>query len=264
MPTASSSGFSRMISAFLRKVFRKLPREGDDYLELERILGYSFRKREILATALSHRSYVNSVKADDPIDSNERMEFLGDAVLNIIITDYLFHTYPSKQEGRMSKMKSLVVSSKVLAMCAAHWDLGRFIHLSRSEAKSGGRNRSSILSDAYEAVLGAVYLDGGLEAARRLVHGSLIKIMDDVLADEELVNYKSKLLEFTQSRGLGVPGYVVIEESGPEHRKHFVVGVMVQGEEWGRGSGLSKKSSEQSAARDALERRDQLDGAETH
>jgi ribonuclease-3 len=205
-----------------------------------------------LITSLSHRSFVNSQRTDKKMESNERLEFLGDAVLNIIVTDYLYREYPDKEEGRMSKMKSLVVSSRVLGLCADAWNLGDFILLSRSEEKSGGRKRLSILADAYEAVIGAVYLDGGLESARKLIHSSLMEIMDEVLDDEDLANYKSKLLEYTQSRGMGIPSYDVLQETGPEHQKSFVVGVYVQNQEWGRGSGNSKKSAEQAGARVAL------------
>ena len=203
--------------------------------------------------ALSHRSYVNSVKQSPPPPSNERLEFLGDAVLNAIVTDYLFRRFPDCEEGELSQMKSLVVSAKVLGLCAAQWDLGHFVFLSKAEEKAGGRKRLNILADAFEAVLGAAYLDGGYEAVRWLVHGSLMRIMDDVLSDADLANYKSLLLEFTQSHGFGVPSYEVIGESGPEHRKSFVISVKVRNQEWGRGEGTSKKEAEQSGARDALE-----------
>jgi ribonuclease-3 len=240
-----------MLFDFLRNLF-KAPKKERSLSELEKVLAYRFQNNEFLVTALSHRSYVNSQRTDKKIESNERMEFLGDSVLNIIVTDYLYHEFPDKEEGRMSKMKSLVVSSRVLGLCAETWKLGDFILLSRSEEKSGGRKRLSILADAYEAVIGAVYLDGGLEAARKLIHSSLMSIMEEVLDDEELANYKSKLLEYTQSRGMGIPSYDVLEETGPEHQKSFVVGVYVQNQEWGRGGGNSKKSAEQAGARVAL------------
>jgi ribonuclease III len=240
-----------MFLDFLRKLFQGGKKE-PSFSELERILGYRFQDGRFLVTALSHRSYVNTQKSETKIDSNERLEFLGDSVLNIVVTDFLYHEYPDREEGRMSKMKSLVVSSKVLGLCADKWRLGDFILLSRSEEKSGGRKRLSILADAYEAIVGAVYLDGGLEAARKLIHGSLMAIMDSVLDDEELANYKSKLLEYTQSRGMGIPSYDVLEESGPEHQKSFVVGVYIQNQEWGQGRGNTKKSAEQAGARIAL------------
>jgi ribonuclease III len=226
-----------------------------EYPELEKlevVLNYRFNNRQLLAKALSHRSWVNSLKTEVKPESNERLEFLGDSILNAVITDHLYHTYPDREEGLLSKMKSLVVSAKVLGLCADSWKLGDFVFLSRSEEKAGGRSRPSILADAYEAVLGAVYLDGGMVAARRLVHDSLVSILKEVLADDDLANYKSELLEYTQSRGLGVPVYDVLEESGPEHAKRFVVGVFVQNQEWGRGRGTSKKSAEQMGARAAL------------
>ena len=240
-----------MLFGFLRKLF-KGGRKEPSFSELEKVLGYRFQDNDLLITSLSHRSFVNSQRTDKKMESNERLEFLGDAVLNIIVTDYLYREYPDKEEGRMSKMKSLVVSSRVLGLCADAWNLGDFILLSRSEEKSGGRKRLSILADAYEAVIGAVYLDGGLESARKLIHSSLMEIMDEVLDDEDLANYKSKLLEYTQSRGMGIPSYDVLQETGPEHQKSFVVGVYVQNQEWGRGSGNSKKSAEQAGARVAL------------
>lgn len=220
---------------------------------LEQIIRYKFWDPRRLEMALSHRSYVNNFKTSRRPPSNERLEFLGDAVLNSIVTDYLFRTHPDCEEGELSQMKSLVVSAKVLGLCAERWNLGDFVLLSRAEEKSGGRNRLNILADAYEAVLGAVYLDGGYESVRRLVHESLMRIMDDVLSDADLANYKSLLLEFTQSHGFGVPFYEVVRAAGPEHRKNFVVSVKVRNEEWGRGSGSSKKEAEQAGAREALE-----------
>ncbi len=140
------------------------------------------------------------------------------------------------------------------AICARNWDLGEFIHLSHAEKKSGGKDRTSILADAYEAVLGAVFLDGGIKPASALVHSSVVPIINDVLADEDMVNYKSMLLEYTQSKGMGAPAYRVLEERGPEHHKKFRVGVYIQENEWGRGEGYSKKAAEQAAGRMALEK----------
>ncbi|HEX2613222.1 MAG TPA: ribonuclease III [Fibrobacteria bacterium] len=227
---------------------------------LEKAMGYRFKDPKLLKMALSHRSWVNNVTRGARPPSNERLEFLGDSVMNAIITDTLYRRFPGCDEGELSKMKSLVVSAKVLVPCAEQLDLGAYMLLSKSEEKSGGRSRHSILADAYEAVLGAVYLDGGYEAVRSLMKPTLIRIMDDVLIDQDLANYKSLLLEYTQSRGFGSPHYSVIRESGPEHRKVFVVAAMVRGEEWGRGTGGTKKDAEQACARDALEKRDALVG----
>ena len=244
---------------FLQRWFGKRT-QASSFSELEKILGYRFQNEAHLLLSLSHRSYVNSHKAGEKPASNERLEFLGDSVLNMVVTDFLYGRHPDREEGWMSKMKSLVVSSKVLSLCAQQWRLGDFVLLSRSEEKSGGRQRPSILADAYEAVVGAVYLDGGLEAARKLIHDSLMTILYDVLEDEDLANYKSRLLEYTQSRGLGTPAYEVLQVSGPEHRKIFTVGVYVQNREWGRGRGDSKKSAEQAGAREAMEGRENAGG----
>jgi ribonuclease-3 len=221
--------------------------------KLEKFLEYRFRDPGLLRLALSHRSWVNNATRGSRPPSNERLEFLGDAVMNSIITDFLYNRYPGCDEGELSKMKSLVVSAKVLVPCAELLNLGDFVLLSKSEERSGGRRRPSILADAFEAVLGAIYLDGGYEAVRGLLNRTLILIMDDILADADLANYKSLLLEYSQSRGYGAPFYDVLRETGPEHRKAFVVSVKVRGEEWGRGTGASKKDAEQAGARNALE-----------
>jgi ribonuclease-3 len=232
---------------FLFRFFKKSP-----FTEFENKLNYRFVNSDYLKLALSHRSYVHSHKLDEIKDSNERLEFLGDAVLDMIITEHLYQKYPGEKEGVLSKMKSLIVSAKVLALCARNWDLGKYILLSHAEKKTGGSQRESILADTFEAVLGAVYLDGGLGPTRELIRSSVIPIIKEVLADENLVNYKSTLLEYTQSKGIGVPEYVVLNEQGPEHHKQFEIGVFVQNREWGRGEGYSKKVAEQSAARMAL------------
>ena len=240
-----------MVFALLRRLFKPKGVDAGNLARLEKVLRYDFRNPQHLQTSLSHRSYCNTLTPRP--QSNERLEFLGDAILNAVVTDYLYRRYPECEEGQLSQMKSLVVSAKVLEICARQWDLGQFILLSKSEEKSGGRKRQSILADAYEAVLGAIFLDGGYPAATRLIRATLFQIMDEVLADEDLANYKSLLLEFTQGKGFGVPAYEVVKVSGPEHRKNFVVAVKLQGREWGRGVGPSKKAAEQSGARMALE-----------
>lgn len=203
---------------------------------------------------MSHRSFVHTRGQDPVVQSNERLEFLGDAVLDVVITHFLYLQYPHQREGDLSKMKSLIVSSRVLAVCAQKWDLGQHILLSRSEVKGGGRTRPSILADCFEAVLGAVYLEGGLPAVSRLIHTTVVDIMEDVLSDRELVNYKSDFLERAQSQGLGPPEYKVMKEWGPEHRKRFKVGVYFGKQNWGWGEGESKKSAEQKAARMAMKK----------
>lgn len=211
-------------------------------------------KPGLLDLALSHRSWVNSTGLSS-IDSNERLEFLGDAVLDMVITDHLFTSRPTEDEGKLSKIKSLVVSAKVLAEVARALDLGTHIALSKSEERGGGRDRESILADAFEAIIGAIYLDAGYEPARGFLYRTLIGSLDNFMGDAELANYKSALLEHSQGKGWGAPQYEIEGTQGPEHGKRYHVAVRVRGEFWGRGSGASKKDAEQAAARDALDAR---------
>lgn len=180
--------------SFLKNIFRGGTPGWKRPVRLEKTMGYRFRDPRLLKMALSHRSWVNNVTRGSRPPSNERLEFLGDSVMNAIITDTLYQRYPDCAEGELSKMKSLVVSAKVLVPCAMLLDLGEYMLLSKSEERSGGRERHSILADAYEAVIGAVYLDGGYEAVRSLMKRTLIRIMDEILLDDDLANYKSLLL----------------------------------------------------------------------
>jgi len=219
---------------------------------LQKLMGYTFKNPALLELALSHRSYAYIQNKDSTLASNERLEFLGDAVLDLVITDHLYKAYPQEREGHLSKLKSLIVSARVLALSAGQWDLGSYILLSHSESRSGGTQRLSIIADAWEAVIGAVYLDGGLEAAAGLIEKAVITQIDTLLKDEGLANYKSQLLEFVQGKGWGGVDYQVLGVEGPEHKKIFRVGVLIQGKMRGQGQGNSKKEAEQAAARDAV------------
>ena len=221
---------------------------------MENAIGHVFAEPELLVRALSHRSWINA-QGGDPIDSNERLEFLGDAVLDLVITDYLYLTRLDEDEGKLSKIKSLVVSAKVLAEVARPLGIGNHILLSRSEEKAGGGERESILADAWESLIGAIYLDAGYGAAEAFLHRTLVPRLSEFMEDAALANYKSALLEHAQSKGIGPPRYEVEKTSGPEHGKKYHIRVVIQGEVWGRGSGLSKKDAEQAAARKALDSR---------
>jgi len=225
----------------------------DELQALERELGHIFSRPELLHHALSHRSHSNNVGVAS--DSNERLEFLGDAVVDLIVTEQLFRSHPDRQEGYLAKVKSLVVSARVLAECARAIDLGTHMKLSKSEEKAGGRDRESILADAFEAVIGAVYLDGGIMPCTRLLNRVLVTRFSEFLNDSSLLNYKSALLEHAQGRGWGAPRYEVLAQEGPEHGKRYVIAVRVRDEVWGEGEGASKKEAEQAAARDAIEHR---------
>jgi ribonuclease III len=221
---------------------------------VENAIGHVFAEPELLIRALSHRSWINA-QGGNPIDSNERLEFLGDAVLDLVITDYLYLTRTDEDEGKLSKIKSLVVSAKVLAEVARPLGIGNHILLSRSEEKAGGGERESILADAWESLIGAIYLDAGYGAAEAFLHRTLVPRLSEFMEDAALANYKSALLEHAQSKGIGPPRYEVEKTSGPEHGKKYHMRVLLQGEVWGRGSGLSKKDAEQAAARKALDSR---------
>lgn len=218
---------------------------------LEQKIGYVFREPSLLAHALIHRSWLSG-KNLPYWENNERLEFLGDSVLNMLVTEYLYKTYPESSEGELSKRKSAIVSGHALAQTSLLWDLGSYIRIAKGEARMGGRLKESILSDAFEAVLGAVFLDGGLEEARKLLVRFHFPRIPEILSGPEFVNYKSQLLEYMQGHALPVPEYKVLSESGPEHLKIFEMEVYLEGVPCGKGTGNSKKKAEQEAARQAL------------
>jgi len=221
--------------------------------ELEGRIGYRFRDQALLVNALKHRSYVYA-RQGHGIEANERLEFLGDAVLDLLVADFLFRCFQDKREGDLTQMKSLVVSRAILARKARRLKLDRFILLSSEERSIGGGRQPSILCDAFEALIGAIYLDGGLEASRLFVERNVLDDLEELLRRDDYVNFKSKLLEHTQSTGSGHPRYLVHSEEGPDHCKMFSVEVSVTGERVGRGRGRSKKEAQQMAAKDALGR----------
>jgi ribonuclease III len=239
-------GFFRFIFPF-----RKADRGGPSLAALQKKIGYRFRNLGLLTLALTHKS---NVGPDDKkgLQSNERLEFLGDAVLNCLVTEHLYRVYPGKSEGQLSKVKSLVVSRKILGEIAQAFCLGDHLLFGYSEKKSGGNQRLSILSNAFEAVLGALYLDGGLEPSRTFLTTFLFRSIDAFLKDESNINYKSRILELSQHDGFGIPKYRVVSARGPEHAKEFTIDVAVGGVVLGEGEGSNKKLAEQNAARAAL------------
>ena len=218
---------------------------GWDFRRLEENLGYAFQNPKLLKTALTHSSYAN--EAHNGTRSNERLEFLGDAVLSIVVSDYIFRNCPHLPEGELTKMceKSLQRFSRVL-------EIGSFLRLSRGEQNSGGAERSSILADAFEAVLAAIYLDGGMEKAREFVLRFTVPEMENP-KPKAFKDYKTALQEIVQQNPEEKLNYVLVGESGPDHNKHFVVEVHLNSNVIGKGGGRSKKEAEQQAAREALE-----------
>lgn len=215
---------------------------------LEERLGHRFERPDLLSLALTHRS----ISADDPGQAdNERLEFLGDAVLQMVVTDLLYHDYPDLAEGKMAKVRASLVSRPVLAEIARTLDLGLHLRLTLAEDRTGGRAKDSILSDAVEAVMGAVYLDAGLEVARRIIVGLLGDRIAERAKSPGVRDYKTRLQEILAQTG-EMPSYRV-EGRGPDHDRVFSAVVSVGGRPLGSGEGRSKKQAEQSAARRAIE-----------
>jgi ribonuclease-3 len=222
-----------------------------DFDALKEILEYSFSDNDLFIQALKHRSYL-PVNQEKRLQSNERLELLGDAVLGLVVVEYLFAKFPRKEEGEITNMKSLLVSRKILARVSRALRLGDFVLMSEAEEKSGGRARASINADVMEAVIGAIYLDGGLEPARKFVEEKLLVSFEDIVRDEHHTNFKSMLLEYAQSQSLGSPSYLVQSVEGPDHEKVFTIQVKIQDDILGHGSANSKKRAEQLAAQEAL------------
>jgi len=221
------------------------------FCELERRLGYRFRRPALLITALKHRSYLDGAGEDRSL-SNERLEFLGDAVLDLVVSEYYYHMRPRDEEGTLTNVKSTLVSGPALVSQARQLSLGQYLLLSENEANSGGRDRDSILEDAFEAIIGAIYLDGGLKASRRFIQNALLRDSDRILNRASLKNYKSMLLEYAQSLGKDPPLYSVSHEAGPDHDKRYTVEVSLDGKLIGIGIGRSKKQAEQRAAAEGI------------
>jgi len=220
--------------------------------DLEADLGYTFKNVELLMQALTHSSHAN--ERNTGIRDNEQLEFLGDAVLGFLVSDYLFRAYPNLTEGQLSRLKGFFVSAANLVKYAEKIHLGTYLQLGRGEEKTGGRTKQALLVDALEAVLGAVHLDGGMEEARCMLLRFLEPQMEDVGGSErQLRDFKTELQERLQARRIGPVEYIVASEEGPDHQKLFTVEVMIDGESAARGLGLTKKAAEQAAARYALE-----------
>lgn len=208
----------------------------------------------LLARALTHRSYVNE-HADVPED-NERLEFLGDAVLDFVVGAWLYNRYPEMAEGELTRMRSALVRTEQLAEFGRQLNLGPAMRLGRGELHGGGRERPALLCATFEALIGAIYVDRGLEAAREFVLPLLQKTADEIVLQPDIYDAKSRLQEWAQSRRLGIPHYETRSAEGPDHAKTFVVDVYVSGELAGTGSGPNKQVAAQNAAADALLQRD--------
>ncbi|HYS53255.1 MAG TPA: ribonuclease III [Thermoanaerobaculia bacterium] len=222
-----------------------------DLSQFEERLGYRFQRHDLLTRSLTHKSYSHEARQDH-VQDNETFEFLGDSVLGFVIGDLLFQKFPTLDEGALSKIKAYLVSAGSLAVKARHFGMGDVIYLGVGEEKSGGRKKESLLANVFEAIIAAIFLDGGIEPARHLIESSFKRDLESVDEDDLLFHdYKTALQELAQGKGLQLPEYNVIDEVGPDHDKRFIVEVKV-GNHLARGEGSSKKEAQQQAARHAL------------
>ena len=219
--------------------------------ELERKIGYQFKDKSLMKEAITHSSYAKEKKARH-IKYNERLEFLGDAVLSIVVSDYIFKHCPELPEGELTKLRASLVCEKSLFEFAKRIDLGKYLILSKGERNNGGAERPSILSDAFEALIAAIYIDGGYEPASKHILNFVIPAIKNSKSKRNK-DYKTTLQEIVQKNPGEKLEYVLVAESGPDHNKHFVVEVHLNSNVIGKGGGRSKKEAEQQAAHEALE-----------
>lgn len=220
--------------------------------ELEQKIGYSFRSRALLDRALTHRSFANE-RVEERCQHNESLEFLGDSVLGLIVSSWLLERFPDLSEGKLSKMKAYLVSESSLVDIAEVIDLGRYLLLNRGEEKTGGRRKRALLADAYEALIGVIYLDGGIRESERFLRREMREKVEDIDPSAMIgADYKSALQEQLQAAGAPVPEYIVVEALGPDHRRTFRVGLRVGGQTLATGEGRTIKLAQQEAARAAI------------
>jgi len=218
---------------------------------LQETLGYFFEDINLLNKALTHKSFVN--ERNRTIKNNERFEFLGDSVLDLIVSEFTVKQYAGHREGELSKIRAAVVNEACLAQLARKISLGDLLLLGKGEEVSGGRNKSSLLANSFEALAGAIYFDGGLESARRVFLPLLRGEIENYAETRDFQDYKSNLQEYTQNKLACIPVYKVVKETGPDHNKTFEVAVLIKNEAWGTGKGHSKKEAEQAAAQNAFQ-----------
>ncbi len=229
----------------------------EDLVEIESKLGVTFRDKSLLQRALVHRSYLNE-SPDYRLTDNERLEFLGDAVIDFVAAEFLYNHYPEMDEGHLTRLRAALVRTESLAAQARALELGRYLRLGRGEIASGGRDRPNNLCGAFEALMGAVYLDQGLETVRRLLVGRFEPVAEQVCQAQADRDAKSLLQEIIQAETQITPTYHLVGQSGPDHDREFTVEVRLDRQVIGRGRGRSKQAAEQAAAQDALGNSDLL------
>ncbi len=226
----------------------------NDFNKLETTLGIEFKDKDLLTKAFCHRSYINEHRSFK-LGHNERLEFLGDAVLELIVTDYLFHNYPDKPEGELTSWRSSLVNSKMLGEVAGELHFNDFLLLSKGEQSENGKARNYILGDTFEAFLGSLFLDQGYESCDKFVKRYLIPRLDDIVKQGLHIDAKSRFQEAAQERMGATPTYEMIKEWGPDHDKHFLIGVLLGEEQVAEGEGTSKREAEEEAARVGLDKK---------
>jgi len=220
--------------------------------QLEEKLGLKFHNSELLKRALIHRSYL-SENPKAGLQSNERLEFLGDAVLELVVSEFLFGRLPDKPEGELTKWRSILVNTKMLSKVARELGVNKFLFLSKGEILSNGSGKASILANCMEALIGAIYIDQGLDAARKFIEENITSHFEDFAGNNYIFNPKGRFQEEAQKRGRGTPTYEILDERGPDHAKNFKVGVFLAGRIVAEGEGHSKQEAEENAARKALD-----------
>lgn len=222
-------------------------------IKLEELLGYNFRNKKYLEEALTHSSYVREHPKEN-IRSNERLEFLGDALLDAAVGELLFRRLGDAEEGRLTKLRAAVVCEKTLAEISQRLNIGSFLFMGNGEIKQGGRKRESILADAMEAIIGAIFLDSSYDKVKEIIEEIMKDKLEDAIEGRLVQDYKSEIQERLQAEGMKTPKYQVTKEEGPDHNKTFFVDLIIEGEVRGSGEGRTKKQAEQNAAKHVLER----------
>ncbi len=224
--------------------------EKENIAALEKKLMYHFKRKSLLRMSLTHRSYAHE-SSQDNMENNERLEFLGDSVLDLVISHLLMERYPNNSEGFLSKCLASLINEKTLAKMARSMQLGETLILGKGELLTGGRNKDSILADAFEAIIGAIYLDGGLKPAFKVIKKQFLPLIDGNI---QFIDYKTQLQEIAQQAHRVIPNYKLLNQSGKDHERVFEISVIINGKVMGRGKGKNKKEAEQRAAKLALDK----------
>jgi len=222
-----------------------------DFKPFEKKIGHSFKDQRVIEQAFTHRSYLNENRQPGR-EHNERLEFLGDAVLELVVTEFLFAKYPEKAEGELTAVRAALVNTNSISAAASALGMNDYLLLSRGEAKDTGRARAIILANAFEALIGALYLDAGYETAKKFIAGQLFSMADEVVEKRSWQDAKSRFQEIAQEKTAVTPSYRMLQQSGPDHDKRFVVGVFIGQEKVAQGEGRSKQEAEQAAAEKGL------------